>query len=232
MKAQSMEAITRCPVFVAKRLHHLLQGWHKHFNNRHVQHRVLIPANATCNSAMPLPHLELKVPHPANYFFILVAHHHEPDVYQDAREITLTGRISKTQYNIDDAVSMCAANETSCQIPLSWGSRIDIVAWVLRDPWGANTPSSFLTDCKERVEFWVPIFGVTPLVLVTLVSLWCWYLLVKKRNLRSHYRQPDSSQISSAGYGSVSEENTPLLAEAQPASVVSQEEEGCASIQD
>lgn len=215
-----------CPCF-----HYLLQEWQKHFNNRHVRHRVLIQANATCTGATSLPHLELTVTHPANYFFILVVQHHEPDLYRGAGDVTLMGKISKTKYNISGAVSVCSANETSCQFPLSWGSHVDVVAQVRRDPHGANAPASFLTDCRERVEFWVPIFGVVPIVIMSLMSLWCWFLLVKKRSLRSHYRQLESSQVSSTSYGSTSEESTPFIADAPP-TVEPQDEEGCASIQD
>ena len=227
-------------------MYNLLQEWHKYFNNRHVRHRVAIPKNSTCSSpASALPRLELTVTHAANYFFVLVTHRHEPDTHQAAGDATLslteaardatlslTGRISKTQYDVSGAESVCSANETSCRFPLSWGSEKDVVARVvLRAPGDPDAPASFFTDCKERVEFWVPIFGVAPVVAVTLISLWCWCLLVRKRSLRSRYRQPQSGQVSNAGYGSMDEESTPIVAEAPPSTAVAENGDGCASIQ-
>ncbi|KAK7090500.1 uncharacterized protein [Littorina saxatilis] len=210
--------------------------WRKYFNNRHVKHRVVIPKNATCKNSTTLPHLELSVSGADNYFFVLIMRDHS----LVSNEIRLTGVVSSTVYNVSGATSMCNHSQSTCEFPLAWGSKQDIIAQVLNNSKVtsvADAAKTFVTDCQVRLAFWVPLFGVVPFCLMGVVSVWCWYLLVKKRSISSRYRQPARSRQSGPSYGSMDvEESAPLIGESPPpasrAASNENENDGCASIQD
>ncbi|KAK7475509.1 hypothetical protein BaRGS_00033265 [Batillaria attramentaria] len=215
--------------------HDHFEEWKKHFNNKHVLHRVSIPKNASCDNARSsLPHFNFTVKHSSDYHFLLVQHRHKTHHrFILPGDINLSGNISSTRYNLSSAISVCNASQRSCRFPISWGSKKDVVACVLGNGDSEDTSVSFVTDCVERMAFWVPVFGALPVLIVCLTSLGCSYVLVINRSVESRYRRlPNSGSNSHASYGAISQDEPALPSAAASTAVMSDEEDGCASIQD
>lgn len=208
------------------------QEWIKYFNSRHTRNEVPIPINATCDGNTALPHLNFDVLQPDNFYFVLVSGHHGPkqmiSLNNEKDEVILMGLLNETRLNVTGSLNVCHINQSECDFPLTWDSKRDVVARIQSGL--EDQEFSFSTDCLERITFWIPIFGVLPVVLVSLASLWCWCLLVRRRSVRDHYLHSNrDTPVTPTGYGSIREESTPPLA--QPSSS-GQEEELCgASIQ-
>lgn len=162
-----------------------------------------------------------------------------------SEQVNLTGAVTRTQYDVHNAVATCKMTESSCQFTLSFGSHMDVVAKVtdsLHEDQLAkriNDPEDkysvyFMTHCDERVIFWVGVFAVLPVVMMILVSLCCTYILIIRRDQVSWYRQPEisntNSHIENTSYGAI-EETAPLVSKVGPSEHLS-DDEACASIQD
>lgn len=215
------------------------QEWTSNFNARHARYRVTIPVNATCDSNSHLPQLDVVVQDADNYYFVLYVSHHEPKLNHSPNDekdfTTLTGKIIEEGLDVTGYLNLCHWNQSECDFPLPWNSQRDVVGKLRQDMSDVELSLTFSTDCQERLAFWIPLFGILPAVLVSLTSVWCWCLLVKRRSIRSHYHLVNSeSSVVSSGYGSTStrDESSPPLVQVS-SSTSAQEDELCgASIQD
>lgn len=213
------------------------EEWKKHYNSRHFRNRATIPKDASCdNSSSSLPTLNFTVLRSDIFYFLLIVHQRMSRHQAQSEDITLSVSMNMTRYNLNASVDLCNASHSSCVFQLDWGSEPDVVAWVRdRDENvdKSDIDASFVTDCNERLAFWLPVFGAIPVVIVILTSVCCTYVLVINRSVESRYRrQPDVIPPSRSTYGAIGQEEESLLGSEDPIPTPPEDDDGRASIQD